>query len=313
MAPDHGLSRQGFGRVGTVSTCPLRSRLRPRPVPGSARDEVVAAAVVAVPAHEGVARAREKAGVVELDVDPVAAQGAREQLLGGGLVAVRRDRDGVHAHERLREGQRLRAERAQQPPRVAGRLAAGGLTRHGGAPRRPAGGVGSPRRRRRRAPGRRRARASSERSGGIVCGEVTLKAATSAPSSSALESGRPARLARELPAGAKGRPAASPARTPPRSASPAPAVLTTATGRAGACVQAAPSKAKAPRAPAVTTRRTPARSAGTALRAAAAGRASGAPPGRERRRAPRPRPRSAPGGRRATGSPSPAPPRSRPW
>jgi hypothetical protein len=88
----------------------------------------------------------------------------------------------------------------------------------------------------------------------MVWGEVTLKAATSAPSSSALESGRSARLWGELPAGAKGKPTARPVSRPPRSASPAPAVLTTATGRAGTCAHAVPSEAKAPRAPAVTRR-----------------------------------------------------------
>jgi hypothetical protein len=60
-----------------------------------------------------VSRALEEAGVVQLDVDPVAAEGRREPPLGRGLVAVRRDRDGVHAHERLREGEGLLAERAQ--------------------------------------------------------------------------------------------------------------------------------------------------------------------------------------------------------
>ena len=49
------------GRAGTVSTWPLSSRLRPPPVPGSARDEVAPTAVAAVAARERVLRALEKA------------------------------------------------------------------------------------------------------------------------------------------------------------------------------------------------------------------------------------------------------------
>ena len=107
MAPDHGLGRHGFGRVGTVSMCPLSSRLRPRPVPGTRASEVVAAAVVPVPPHVGVARAAQEADVVELDVDAVTSQCAGQDLLGRGLVAVRRDRDAVRPHQGLREGEDL--------------------------------------------------------------------------------------------------------------------------------------------------------------------------------------------------------------
>ena len=118
------------------------------PRPGQARDEVVAAAVAPVPPHEGMARAREEADVVELHVDAVASQGAGQDLLGRGLVAVRRDGHAVHAHERLGESDDFAAERPQQPPRVAGR---GGrrVSGHGGAPSpsRPGEAARSPRRR----------------------------------------------------------------------------------------------------------------------------------------------------------------------
>ncbi len=75
----------------------------------------------------------------------------------------------------------------------------------------------------------------------MVCGDVTDAAATITPSW----------CAAVMP-----RPAASPAMTPARWASPAPAAATAATGTAGSNDGTVPSHAQLPRAPSVTVKRT---------------------------------------------------------
>ena len=311
MAPDHGLVPPGVRArrhgvdVAAQQQAVAAARAR------HPRDEVVAAAVVAVAADEGVARSREEADVVELDVDPVASQGARRAASGprsrgrpvGSRRCPTRTRACARASVSARSGRSsLVASRAASRRRSSGGMAVLLVV-----------GQSAPERSPKTMPCSRAkaTTASRERSGGMVCGDVTLKAATSAPSSRALASGREASVARWA-AAANGRPAASPVRTPPRSASPAPARAHDGTGRAGTCVQLPLEGEGAVRAGGDDER------ASRAARPERLGeppqeRARAPRPGGARRRGPRLRPRSGTGDRRRTGSPSRAPPRSRPW
>src|SRR5262249_21813898 len=144
------------------------------------------------------------------------------------------DRDAVRPDEALDEPHEIAAQRLDEPSRVPrGR-------RHAAS-----GGKAA-----RRAPPKTRPCASAKarstgrpKPEGMVCGDVTLNAATQARRSSALTSGRSRRAAGRGPGAVNGRPRGRPVRTPPSRASPAPAVDATGTSSAGTPVQPPSEKA----------------------------------------------------------------------
>src|SRR5262249_40739354 len=164
---------------------------------------------------------------VHVGAGAVGLQERAEALLGPRLVAVGRDRDAVRADEGLDDPHDLAAQGLDEPPRIARRRrhAASGARARSASPNTTPCVSAKERSTRRSKPG------------GIVCGDVTLYAATQAPRSSALARGRSRREAGRGPGAANGRPRARPVRTPPSKASPAPAVDAMGTSSAGTLVQ----------------------------------------------------------------------------